>query len=472
MKKNLFFNNLETKMVSLIVVVLIIGCGILSMLGPKEPQSFVMAPIVILLAAITLEILLRRIVLKPLKQLHSTVQKVSEGHWQKTADVGSRDEIADLRQSFNEMIEHLKSSHEQLKASEQKYRAAIDQANDAIFLIDIPTSQIIEVNTKSEELTGYLKTELLQKRIWELLPEGTTQESAKQLLGQLEHQVCVYAEWPFCRSDGKEISVEISACVIEFGQNKLIQAICRDLTERNQFEQQLRHSEKLAAVGRLAAGIAHEVGNPLSSISGYAQLLRLGVEAEKTQKEYLMGIESESDRIKNIIRQLLDFSRTSQVKEEAIDLHQCLNQALSLISVNKDFRSVEVVKELDSNLPNIIGDADQIEQVFLNLLLNALDAMPNGGKIWVVTRNEGQAVRIQISDSGVGIESENLDKIFEPFFTTKPAGKGTGLGLAVSHRIIEAHGGKIEVESQKSKGTTFTITLLTLPISQSSQKKE
>ena len=270
-----------------------------------------------------------------------------------------------------------------------------------------------------------------------------------------------------------------------------------------QAQEELIRTEKLASIGRFAAGVAHEVGNPLGAILGYTSILQKeGIDREES-KDYLKRVEREIERINRIVRELLDFARPSQFEIKDVEINKVIESALSLLSYQKNFKDIETQLDMQPDLPMIKGDESQLSQVFINIILNANDAMPNGGILRIQTRthvvenpdvdplqgiyprrrksdpmesdysrmrkadplavlfkkfSEGdQLVKIRISDTGIGIKKEDLENIFDPFFTTKDPNKGTGLGLSISLRIVESLGGEIRVESEVGKGATFEV---------------
>jgi len=229
-------------------------------------------------------------------------------------------------------------------------------------------------------------------------------------------------------------------------------------------EQQVLHSEKLAALGRLAAGVAHEIGNPLTSISTFAQLLREMTTDEFTQNS-LDIINNHIQRITEIVRRMSTFSRADSLNIKYIQINDVVNSTLDLMRLDKRMKStIEIGVALDPGLPKTMIDEGQMSQVFINIILNALDAMSDGGKLTVTTRHgkddqEREAIMIGFADTGVGINKNELEKIFDPFYTTKEVGKGTGLGLSVSYNIVKRFKGDIKVESEPGKGTVFTIIL-------------
>ena len=234
----------------------------------------------------------------------------------------------------------------------------------------------------------------------------------------------------------------------------------RDEELRKQTQRQLMRSEKLAALGRMAAGIAHEINNPLTGVLMYSHLLLDSLPEGEQNWEDAEVIVKETTRCRELIRDLLDFSRETIPHKEQVNINEIIKKTISIIEKQVYFENVEIIKELSEGLPEIMIDINQFEQVLINLALNAVESMSDGGKLIVRTMAlESTSVIIKVIDTGSGIPEENIDKIFDPFFTTKEVGKGTGLGLAVTYGIIQRHGGQISVESSIGSGTTFTITL-------------
>jgi signal transduction histidine kinase len=238
----------------------------------------------------------------------------------------------------------------------------------------------------------------------------------------------------------------------------------------NQYTQQLKESqeqliqsEKLSSLGQLAASIAHEVNNPLSGILMYTQLLLKRINSDKATKEstldYLAKMESELVRSTGLVKNLLDFARQSAPALVETDLNDIINRVLELTAHAARLNKVEVVKELDPSLPRLTADANQLQQVCTNLVVNAIQAMPQGGRLTLRTSLADGQLKLEVRDTGYGISPENMRKLFTPFFSTKKEVKGVGLGLAVSYGIIQRHRGKIEVQSEEGKGTTFTVYL-------------
>jgi len=232
--------------------------------------------------------------------------------------------------------------------------------------------------------------------------------------------------------------------------------LIQDVTEMKKMEEQIIHSEKLASIGRLAAGIAHEIGNPLTSIFSFVQILR-EMEEDEFKKESLETIYFHINRISEILKQLSGFSKMPAGEPKECKINDIIEASINLIQYDKKAKNISIIKELHPSLPDVIIDCNQLSQVVVNLTLNAIDAMPEGGSLFVRSMLRVNDIIIQFQDTGIGIPKEDLPKIFDPFYTTKE--KGTGLGLSVSYNIIKKMNGTLTVESEVGKGTTFTITI-------------
>lgn len=244
---------------------------------------------------------------------------------------------------------------------------------------------------------------------------------------------------------------------------RLTAALEERVAELQRTQAQLTQSAKLAALGELIANIAHEFNNPLTSIVGYASELRLSLPDGDPRREEVMIIEGEALRARKIVRNLLDFSRQRAPSLEPVRLNQVLARVVSILRHQAEVANVEVAEEFASHLPTVHADADQLRQVFLNLVTNGLDAMPKGGRLTIATRlaerDGAEWVEVLVRDTGSGIAPEHLSRVFDPFFTTKPESKGMGLGLSVSQGIVEGHKGQILVDSEPGRGTTFRVLL-------------
>ena len=261
--------------------------------------------------------------------------------------------------------------------------------------------------------------------------------------------------------------------------NQALEKKADDVTRKLEMtENQLVRSQTLQAVGTLAAGVSHEISNPLGIILGIASLAKKQLPDEDPLKEDLRSIELEADRCQKIIRGLLDFARFKEVRFQPVDVNQILNETLDLVIHQKQYKKMQVVTEYEDGFSPVEADPNRLKQVFLNLFLNAAQATKNEGSLLIKTRKDAngskEAVVIDVQDTGCGIPPENLNRVFDPFFTTDKGSQGTGLGLSISHRIIEQHGGTISARSQVGTGTTFTVRLPvteTCPGEMSDEKK-
>jgi len=325
--------------------------------------------------------------------------------------------------------------------------------------------KMIYVNPAFIKASGFKKEELigknprifgsgkLPKKFWDKMWQ--TISSGKAWFGEIEDR----------KKDGEPFHTQLLISPI-FDKEENVTGyfgIHRDLSEKRTLEKQLIHTQKMESIGTLAAGIAHEVGNPLASISALVQVARRSTE-DPFISEKLDLVKSQVTRISKIIRDLVDFSRPSDFELQRVNINECLKEAIEITKVGTKSKNIEYNVKLSDELPNLPLVADQLEQVFVNILLNAVDAInelkdDREKYIAIESALAEDEVIIIFTDSGSGISEENLNKIFEPFFTTKSQGRGTGLGLWVSYGIIKSFQGNIEVKSKVSKGTTFTIKL-------------
>jgi signal transduction histidine kinase len=235
--------------------------------------------------------------------------------------------------------------------------------------------------------------------------------------------------------------------------------IVEDISSRVQLEEQLQISEKMASIGLLAAGVAHEVNTPLTGISSFTQMLLEGAQPDDPSTQVLEKIERQTFRAAKIVNGLLNLARPAQVDSGPCDINAVINDVLSLLDHQLRTGSIQVRKELADSAPIVQGIEHKLQQVFLNLFLNARDAMPKGGWLTIATREDPGGAAIEVADTGSGIPSDLLSRIYDPFFTTKEIGKGTGLGLSITYGIIQEHGGTIACESHVGQGTRFSIRL-------------
>ena len=262
--------------------------------------------------------------------------------------------------------------------------------------------------------------------------------------------------------DGNEIPVGLyGALLYEDGKEVGSVGIITDQRERKALERQLLRSEKLASLGKLAAGIAHEINQPLTGVLTFAHLLKRKFQNDEPTRKDLEIIVRETTRIRGIVQGVLDFARETHMQKEPRRIEQILDQTLEIIIHQQKFFGINLNKEYDDSIPEVVIDSNLMEQVFMNIILNAVDSMKGSGTLTVKTRKAYNWVEVDFIDSGYGIPEQILDKIFDPFFTTKDSTEGTGmgLGLAVSYGIVKNHNGDIAVTSKPGSGTTFTVRL-------------
>jgi PAS domain S-box-containing protein len=387
----------------------------------------------------------------------------------------SDNEIIGLLEIITDLTEH-KRLWEKLREERDKAQQYLSVARVMIKALN-REGEITLINKRGCEVLGYKEEEIIGRNWFDLcVPEKVRGEVKKffqkLIAGDLE--VTEYYENPILTRNGEERIIAWKNTIVQNKAGDIIGSLSsgEDITDRKRAEAELIRSEKLASVGQLAAGVAHEVNNPLAGILVYIKLLLKRYEQEKLQtnetKKQLEKIGRETERCSRIIKNLLDFSRQTEVKLRPVNINKVIEATFSIIGHQISLENVKTEMDLSTSLPSILVDFDQIQQALMNIMLNAAQAMPNGGDLKITTsvaervkigRSIRDAVRIDISDTGIGIPQENLDKLFTPFFTTKEKGKGVGLGLSVVHGIIERHHGKIEIKSNPGTGTTFSIYL-------------
>jgi signal transduction histidine kinase len=287
----------------------------------------------------------------------------------------------------------------------------------------------------------------------------------------LEQNSAINTEYTLIRADGSEYPGELSAAVLKdaYGNPVGFVGIVRDITvrrkaeeDRHRMEEQLRLAGRLAAVGELAAGVAHELNNPIAAIQGFAQLLTGRNDLDETTKNDLGIVYREAQRAAKITQNLLSFARKREPEKQLISINEVIEKTLELRAHQMKVNNIEVAVDFAADLPKTMADFFQMEQVFVNIINNAEQAMLEAhgkGRLVVKTQKAGNVIQATFADNGPGISEENIKRIFDPFFTTKEVGKGTGLGLSICYGIVEAHGGHIYARSKLGEGTTFVVEM-------------
>jgi two-component system NtrC family sensor kinase len=350
---------------------------------------------------------------------------------------------------------------EELRSLKEFSESIVESIDSGVCVVD-PQGLVRRWNTGLERISGRSRELALGQPVLHLLPAPLPQLLAPYLLTGGDESGRMHNLYKIRLSDatGQEKVVNISLAPLgEVEGFSGTVMIIDDVTDWVSLEEQMQQRDRLASLGLLAAGVAHEVNTPLTGISSYVQMLQRKLQGNGEARRLLEKVDDQAFRASRIINSLLNFSRGAVSENDEVDFNVLIMDTLTLVDNQLSSASVRVVTELEGELDKIVGDRGKLQQVLINLLLNARDSMPEGGEIRITTRRLDGSISCAISDTGVGIEPENLGRIYDPFFTTKKRGRGTGLGLSVSYGIIQEHAGAIEVESEVGVGTTFTLNL-------------
>lgn len=433
------------------------------------------------LAAITfiltilISLVIQRTVSAPLARLMTRIQALASGTPSEDVVISGRDEVGQLSREFNALARSLDEARRRLLEESEHARNVIQSITNGIIGVDTEE----RIRTWSRAMTdryGVQESEVLGRKLFDTFPalesEGLRAEVDRLLTNQGREFELRYFEHETLRRGRVVLNIRGSA--LRGATDEVVGAVLaiEDMTDRVALSQEVQQAEKLAVVGQLAAGIAHQIGTPLNVISGSAEYLMMEWGAEKPRPQELEIIIAQTDRITKLIQQLLNFARPARMELRPLDLSELLREVLGLTEHQIAKGQIHVETDLQVSLPPIVGDANQLEQALLNIVINAWHAMPGGGRLTLRTRPvpvgerhhrvgrpTTSGVEVIIADTGTGIAPEHMPRIFDPFFSTKGVGKGTGLGLAISRRIVEDHHGSIDVASEVGQGTTFTIWL-------------
>jgi len=374
-----------------------------------------------------------------------------------------------LVHSWSRVLEaRVVSKTDALAKSEEKYRSLVESAEDFIFTVD-REGRFQSLNTFTANFFGGSPETFIGRPVAYAFPEPVAERQTRLIAGVYTSGKSTREEFELpLDTQSTWISANFMPVKTDTGEVGSVLCIARDITETKRLQRQLVNAEKLASLGTLAAGVAHEINNPLGVILGFCELLLRQADKNSQQYEDLKTIERQGLLCKETVENLLSFARTEKQALEHADVNQCIEAIVKILRPLFEKNGIRLTMRLTENLPPAKGEARQLQQVFLNLMTNAMAAMPNGGTLTLLSLLERNPRRIwvQFKDTGAGIPPEHLDRIFEPFFTTKPEGQGTGLGLFVSYGIVSSYGGTIECESTpatalgKQPGTTFTVKLL------------
>ena len=373
--------------------------------------------------------------------------------------------------AFLRDITERKRSEEALKESEEKFRLIFDNASDGILLTDTESMKFEMGNRKIFEMLGYSEEEILRLRVLDIHPEKDLPYVLAEFQKGATGEINMATDIPMKRKDGSVFFADIATSLITFHGKQFQMGIFRDLTRERILQKQLQTAQKMEAVGTLAGGIAHDFNNALTGIMGFGELMRLRLAGDSRSAADLDEILHCAERAATLTRQLLTFARRQVIEPVNLNLSTLVADLMKFIDKVMGER-IEIKTSLEKNVPTIYADPGQIEQVVMNLCLNARDAMPEGGRLVVETgdvyleeeyvrrnpymRTGGYAL-LTVSDTGVGMDEKTRERVFEPFFTTKGPDKGTGLGLAMVYGIVKQHGGFIHLYSEPGKGTAFKV---------------
>jgi PAS domain S-box-containing protein len=398
----------------------------------------------------------------------------------KMLDIGTHDEIGTLSLAFNRMVGDLDRQKEALQKSEEQYRTIYNSANDAIFIQDIDTGAILDVNQKMCEMFGYCPEEARQINVGILsagAPPYTNQDAMARISKAAQGEPQLF-EWKAKDKSGSLFWVEVKMRLVEIAGTSRLMVTVSDITERKQaeadnalLEERLLQAQKMEAIGTLAGGIAHDFNNILTALIGYSSLLQAKMAVNDPLRMYVDQILKSSEMAANLTRNLLAFTRKQVTEPKQINVNSIIQGIEKLLQrlLSEDIELKTIYTDMDVT---IMMDITQMNQVLLNLATNARDAMPNGGKMIIETQlvqfddsfiqahgfgKPGEYVLISVSDTGIGMDEKIKEKIFEPFFTTKEVGKGTGLGLSTVYGIVQQYDGFITVYSEPTEGTTFHV---------------
>lgn len=449
----------------------------------REVAALVAPPtIVLLVVEAALLYLFLNSVVRPILSVSSAIADVASGNYGRRVERPAVEEIGLLAESFNRMAEQLQRTDAALLEEKRKLEHALaertkdffrthhsllrvfESSPSAIFTTDL-RGRITAANPATCALTGLSARELIGR------PSGSfyaNTEELREVQAALRREGRVpNREISIRRPDGtiRTVLVTLSTIVSDRHRPIGMLGIGTDVTEKQEVERRMIQSERLAAIGQLIAGVAHELNNPLTGIMGYSQLLLSRPDASSVRGP-LDRINREAIRMQKIVSNLLAFSRSHDPEWKLVGLNGLLETTIELVAYEFKVNNIRVETDFDPDLPMTLGDFHRIEQVFVNLITNALQAMADshvGGALFLKTRQAAENgenwLRVNVKDDGPGIHPDHVARVFDPFFTTKPPGRGTGLGLALAQQIIQEHGGRIRVSSEPMKGTTFTVDL-------------
>ncbi len=440
--------------------------------------------VVVLLAIymLALRLILRRILIAPLSRLGSRLAEISGGSYEGRLDPVPQEDLNEIVLAVNRMAAEIDKRTGILQENERNYRTVYDSGNDAIFIHDADDGAIVDVNQAMLEMYGYSRKEIMAVDVDALCMNEPPYSSA-EARGYMEKALVEGPQvftWRARRRDGTLFWVEVALKKARISEMDVILANVRDISDRMELEEELAQARKMEAIGTLAGGIAHDFNNILTSILGHSQLALLKVGERGELREDLRQVERAARRARELVQQILTFSRKQKQVREAVSLKALVFEALQLLRATIP-ATVEIQTALESEA-RVRADPAQMLQLIMNLCANGYQAMPDGRGILTVSLRDrqmaggevvdlkgGHYAVLEVRDTGEGMDEKTRAKIFEPYFSTKEKGKGTGLGLSTVYGIVESHQGRIIVESRPGAGTTFRVFL---PVTDETRKSE
>jgi two-component system, cell cycle sensor histidine kinase and response regulator CckA len=393
-------------------------------------------------------------------------------YYKGVAEEAGKKRLREVDQLSN-FLADLKRAEEALKESEERYRSLVENTLYGYFIVEYPSARFVFLNRRIFEIFGYRLEENSQLTVWDVAEPDEHQILKEQMQAMIRDRSVTYEHHRYTgvRKDGSVFRAEVCSSLVTFQGKLFIQGVIRDVTEEENLNKRLQEAQKMEAIGTLAGGIAHDFNNLLMAMQGNVSLMLHDINSTHPHYEGLKNVEKCVRSGAKLTRQLLGYARKGKYEVKVVDLNQLIEETSEAFGRTR--KEITIHQELAGDMHTVEADRGQMEQMLLNLYINAGDAMPGGGKLTLKTENTsyddiqnkpydvkpGKYVLLKIIDTGIGMDKGTMAHIFEPFFTTKEMGRGTGLGLASVYGIVKGHGGYIDVESEKRDGTTFSVYL-------------
>jgi PAS domain S-box-containing protein len=409
-------------------------------------------------------LLFNRTVIGEMKALLARFRSIPESHHtaEKPQFAEDGDEFDQVKYAMEQVAEDLRDAHQRLKSSEAKYRLLFETSRDPILICD-EHNRLRDINPAGCQLFGFtdideaLSIETFYQLFWDTRQARAFREKVREkgFVDDLEAEMV--------NRHGDKMTVLVSATGRQNSPGHFtgIDIHLHDITHRRRLQQQMSRTEKLASIGQLASGVAHEINNPLGVIACYTNLVTKNKTLDEQARNDLSIIQKHTEQCKHVVEALLNFARIPSPSKEDCDISRCIQDVLTILEPQMKAENIRPSLDVKANRSTLAVDATQMLQVFMNVILNAIQAMAGGGRLNIQLTNDPdeRGIRIHLSDTGHGIAEKYISRIYDPFFTTKAQGQGTGLGLAVSYGIVRQHGGDIDVVSSVGKGTTVSVWL-------------